>query len=559
MYNIIRNVVITRVKGASGKMIMTNEEIMKAVIYGRKSRDDQDSLEGQIEACKQWAEAQGILDYDIFVDEGDASSEDWNRPQLQAMLKNVKLGLYDAVIAVDQFRICRTDEFPIFRDILVENKCQFGSIEAGRFYNYENETDEMVSDVMTGIGKFQLAQIKKKLKRGTIQSALKGNYLGKKAPVGYYYDRTTKRLKQAANAYIIRDMFESYMNGMSTNDIAVKFNHDEKYQVEYIEKGIVKYMKWSSAGISRMLNNIVYLGHSLYGKTTQPKLKDEKGIRKRTTKKTSEEDQILVKGTHKPIVTQDEWNKVQAILQKRNVRVVPLKVSKHTFSGLISCSECTAIHTFQKSRGNKQRISSCQTRNYTDDLSSYTVCRNRGVNLDVFEEVFYAAFGERVEQLEKYLYLMNNDENSAAQQQKKQEALKAAKEKKIIDLKKKSKTIKENLEIGLYDEDEIQEKRDEVLDIKNQVKKLSDEVQAFETSVNESEVNQVETVLDRMKYFFTNKENPLMPEKEKNEILSEFVEKIIYNRTEKEIILYIIWKPEINEVLLESEEIIQAN
>lgn len=332
-------------------MIKTREDILKAVIYGRKSRDDQDSLEGQIEACKQWAEANGIVDYDIFIDQGDASSEDWNRPQFQAMLKNVKLGLYDAVIAVDQFRICRTDEFPNFRDILIENKCVFGSIEAGRFYNYEDETDEMVSDVMTGIGKFQLAQIKKKLKRGTIQSALKGNYLGKKAPVGYFYDRTTKRLKQAANAFIIRDMFESYINGLSTNDIAFKFNNDEKYQVEYIEKGIVKHMNWSSAGVSRMLNNIVYLGHSLYGKTTQPKVKDEKGIRKRTTKKTNEDDQILIKNTHKGIVTQEEWNTVQAILKKRNVRSAPLKIGKHTFSGLISCSECTGIHSFQKSRG----------------------------------------------------------------------------------------------------------------------------------------------------------------------------------------------------------------
>ena len=532
---------------------------MKAVLYGRKSRDDISSLEGQIEACKQWAEAHGIYDYDIFIDEGDASSEDWNRPKLQEMLKNIKLGLYDAVIAVDQFRICRTDDFPKFRDILVENKCVFGSVEASRFYNYEDETDEMVSDVMTGIGKFQLAQIKKKLKRGTIQSALKGNYLGKKAPVGYYYDRGTKRLKKSANAYIIRDMFTSYMEGMSTNDIAFKFNNNEKYQVEYIEKGIIKYMKWSSAGISRMLNNIVYLGHSLYGKTTQPKLTDEKGTRKRTTKKTSEEDQILVKDTHKPLVTQEEWNTVQAILKKRNVRSTPLKIGKHTFSGLISCSECTGIHTFQKSRGKKQRISSCQTRSYSDDLSSYSVCINKGCNLENFEIVFYAAFGERINQLERYLYLINNDENSAAQQQKKQEALKSVKEKQIADLKKTSSTIKGNLEANIYDDDEIQGKRDRVVELKNQIKKLSDEVEAFETAVDESEVNQVETVLDKMKNFFINKDNPLMTEKEKNEILSEFVEKIIYDKTGTDIQLYIVWKPEINEVLLEMEEVIQTN
>ena len=120
--------------------MITEDEISKAVIYGRKSREDADSLEGQIAACKQWAEAKGITDYDIFIDEGDASSEDWFRPEFQKMLKNINFGLYDAVIAVDQFRIGRTDDFSKFMDMLVENDCFFGSVEAGKFYDFEKSS-----------------------------------------------------------------------------------------------------------------------------------------------------------------------------------------------------------------------------------------------------------------------------------------------------------------------------------------------------------------------------------------------------------------------------------
>lgn len=533
-------------------MMITEDEISKAVIYGRKSREDADSLEGQIAACKQWAEAKGITDYDIFIDEGDASSEDWFRPEFQKMLKNINFGLYDAVIAVDQFRIGRTDDFSKFMDMLVENDCFFGSVEAGKFYDFENETDVMVSDVMTGIGKFQLSQIKKKLKRGTIQSAQKGNWLGKKAPVGYYYDRTTKRLKKSTNAFIIREMFELYMNGLSTNDIAFKFNHEENKKVEYIEKGIIKYMNWSSAGISRMLNNPVYVGHSLYGKTTQKKRTNEKGLKKRKTLKTNDSEQILVKNTHKGIVSSEEWDKVQALLKKRNSRSVALKIGKHTFSGFIHCSECKAVHSFQTSKGRKKRITTCQTRTYSDDLTSYTVCKNGGCNLDVFEDKFYAAFGERVKQLENYLDLIKNHDSNSLDHKMKKEALKVAKETKIKQLKKKADKITDNIEDCLYDDEKEALKKIEVKEIRIQIKELTEQIESYLEEQNDSELNQIEKIINNMKNFFTNKDNPLMTETEKNEILSEFIELIIYTKLDNEVHIKVIWKPEINDILEEN-------
>lgn len=531
-------------------MKKTTNDILKAVIYGRKSREDADSLDGQIAACKQWAEVQGITDYDIFIEEGSASSEDWNRPQLQAMLKNIKFGLYDAVIVVDQFRICRTDDFPKFRNILVENECFFGIVEDGQFYNYDDETHEMVSDVMTGIGKFQLAQIKKKLRRGTIQSAQKGNYLGKKAPVGYCYDRSTKRLKKSEQAYIIREMFERYLNGSSTNDIAFQFNHEENKQVEYIEKGIIKHMNWSSAGISRMLNNVVYIGHSLYGKTTQKKRTDERtGTRKRKTLKTEETEQILVKDTHEGIITLDEWDRVQALLKKRNSRSVPLKIGKHTFSGFIRCSECGSVHSFQKSKAGKQRITSCQTKNYSDDLTTYTVCGNGGCNLADFEKLFYAAFGKRINQLENYLDVIKNSENNATNYRAKKEELKEIKKSEINRLKNKANNINEMLEAGLYEDEDKREKFKEVKLLREKIKQLHDELDAHKEEENETELKQAEIVLEKMKAFLLNTNNLKMPEKEKNEILSEFVERIIYTKLNNEIHIKVIWKPEINEIL----------
>lgn len=152
-------------------------------------------------------------------------------------------------------------------------------------------------------------------------------------------------------------MFKLYLEGMSTKDIAFKFDHENVVT----SIGLI----WTPAGVSRTLNNPVYAGHLLYGKTTQKKVNG-----KRVTKKTKKEEQILVENTHEALIFQEDWEQVQVIKEKRNSRPPSLKLGKHKFSGLIVCGICGGVQSFQTSRGNKKRISSCQTRHYNEDIVS---------------------------------------------------------------------------------------------------------------------------------------------------------------------------------------------
>src|SRR4051812_31958886 len=158
-------------------------QVEKAAIYARKSREDQKSLEGQIQSNKDWCLRNGITNVDIYKEEGSASSEDWDREELQKMIRNLKHREYDMVIVVDQFRICRTDDFHIFKELLNDVDCLFAATETNKVYNFKNENDEFQSEILTSVGKLQLTQIKKKLKRGIIQSAKRRNWVGKKVPV----------------------------------------------------------------------------------------------------------------------------------------------------------------------------------------------------------------------------------------------------------------------------------------------------------------------------------------------------------------------------------------
>lgn len=521
--------------------------VEKAVIYARKSREDQMSLEGQVDYCKEWAERKDIINYDIFIDEGSSSSEDWEREEFQKMLAEIKNYQYDMVIVVDQFRICRTEDFHVFKGILKEVRCFFAQTESGTVQDFNNENDVLVAGVLTAIGEFQLTQIKKKLKRGTVQSVKKGNWMGKKTPVGYIYDKESKRLVFSKDKDIVRNMFELYMNGMSTKDIAYKFTHEQIETVDTKEP-----IKWSPSGISRMLNNIAYVGHSLYGKTTQPKIK---GTKKRQNIKTDKSIQHFKPDTHKGIVTKEEWEMVQSLLKKKNSKPPALKHAKHTFSGLIRCSECNSVHSFQTSKYKRKRITTCQKRIYNEDFTSYTMCKNGGSNLELFEELFYTALEKRMQRLEQYVELIKNNEIDETKQQLKKASMKLAKEKQINDWKNLIRKINKNIEAGTYlDEEEEDEKRKEIGEIKGKIKALNEDLQKDDSEEFISEATFVEKVIERMKQFLSGKDNAFMREEEKNDILNEFLEAIIYTKLDNEIKLKAIWKDNVEVIINNMEE-----
>lgn len=514
-----------------------------AFIYGRKSREKAETLDNQLNACKAWCTANGIKTVELFIEEGSASSEDWDREQLQEMIARIEAYETNAIIVTEQSRICRTDDFPKFREILQDIGVLFVETDYNKVYDYNNANDEFQSDIISAVNKQELNRAKVRLSRGTKESAKKGNYVGKKPPVGFEYDRKTKRLVQNEYAPIIREMFERYLSGMSTNDIAFKMTHDN-IVIPYEEKGILKNMVWTSATLSRLLNNVHYAGHSLYGRTSQKKNRKTK---KRETKATKETEQILIKNTHpkEAIVTPEEWDRIQEIKLKRNSRPPSLKLAKHTFSGFIRCKRCGAIHSFQtNNRNGKKRISSCLTRSYSDDLTSYEVCKNSGANLETFEILFYTAFSQRIKKLQDHIDLIKTAE--VPQDQRVDLRNRQIKEKKnmIQHLTGNFVKIQQGFELGIYEGQEVQ-KANEIKKIKNNIKILENEIEEIKAEKDNNEADHLEEILNNMKKFFAGKDNPKISGKEANEILRDFIETILYKKEGREIAIEIVWKKEV--------------
>jgi DNA invertase Pin-like site-specific DNA recombinase len=518
--------------------------------YGRKSREGAATLESQINACIEWAEKNDI-ELELFIEEGTQSSEEWDRPQLQAMLKKVERLEFDYVIVSEQTRISRNEDFSIFKRLMRETGTLFALADTNEEINYLNQNDAFKSGAIQLFGEYELATTKTRLKRGTVQSAKKGNWVAKKAPIGYQYDPVSKRLKKNKDAEVVRLMFDLYMNGMSTVEITHKFIH-ENINAYHKLKGEMVPVQWSKSTVSRSLNNIAYVGHTQYGKTTTKKIAGKKQV-----VAVDEEQQILIENTHEKIVSPEEWDKVQAIMKKKRNLPAGLKHAKHTFSGLILCKNCKSTHTFEMGSNGKKRISSCKSRIYNDDFTTYKMCGNSGGELENIEKLFDASLRETATQIENYIETIKEIQISGSKAKSKN-TQKNIKMQQVEQMKKKRKKIQGYLlEEDFFTGEEEIEKVREVKQLQNRIKGLEKEIEEMEEKEGESELDQFEKVLENINKFFSLKADSTISEKILNEVLSEFIGTVFYERNGRwaPMKIKVLLKDDIQEIFSGNEEL----
>ncbi|SFX52627.1 Site-specific DNA recombinase [Thermoactinomyces sp. DSM 45891] len=493
------------------------EKKKTVAVYVRKSREEEteDTLQRQqavlVDLCER-----NHWNYDVYKEVG--SSQELDRPELQKMISRIKLYHYDAVVSADQDRLSRNvGHLDQIKQTMVNAGCLF--VTPSRVYDFRKDDDDFISDIQSVLSKQEYQKIKARLVRGSRQSARDGNWLGKKSPIGYKYNRDTKKLELSEDALVIRKMFQLYVAGLSTKDIAYKFTQEGvKTTIDMI---------WSPAGVTRLLSNVAYIGHSLYGKTNQKKVDG-----KRTVSYTDSSEQILVENTHEPIVSQELFDQVQQLKKDRNSRPPALKLGKHKFSGLIRCSQCGGIHSFQGSRYGGKRISSCQTRIYSGD--SYTMCKNGGITLSKFEETFHYYFSQHVKKLERYADLIrehsSDDEPDYAQELE-------SKLKQITKLNNDIKRIQQGFMMEIFTQSEA---REQIQQIKQQIKSLEGQVRELEEEGSTTELDRVEMTLMKMRRFLAHGDK--LSEREANTVLRELIDVVMYTKTDEEFNIEITMK-----------------
>lgn len=311
-------------------------------LYLRKSRADIDAeARGEGEtlakhrtALNEYARRRGLLivrEYAEIVS-GDSIAA---RPQMQALLADVKAGMYAGVIVNDVDRLGRGDS--IDQEII---KLTFAAshtliITPTKDIDFANNTDEDLYDFKAFFARTEYKMISRRMAQGRHRSASAGQYMAGSAPIGYKAIREGKRrtiVPDEQTAPIVRMIFDWYARGEAgyqaiaqrLTAMGIKTNTGATFSVP---------------SVRNILRNPAYIGRYEFGARRSISI-IENG--QRIKKEKTVTPPIIVGNAHPAIIAPDVWQAVQdrARFARHRCPINTDKSIKNPLAGLVFCSEC---------------------------------------------------------------------------------------------------------------------------------------------------------------------------------------------------------------------------
>ncbi|GKU25459.1 recombinase family protein [Clostridium folliculivorans] len=472
---------------------------MIAAIYSRKSRlsEKGESIENQIELCKQYGNNLGVTNFLIYEDEG-FSGGNVNRPEFQKLLSDAKKKRFDYLICYRLDRISRNvADFSTTLEMLQKNKIEFVSIREQ--FDTSSPMGRAMVYISSVFAQLERETIAERIKDNMLELAKTGRWLGgtpplgfKSVPVEYVGKENIKKMYKLEvveeEINIVKTIFSLYLEKKSTSTVS-----------RYLCSNNVKGKNggdFSRNTVLQILNNPVYTfaDENMYnyfnnlGATLCNDFTGEYGLmvynkREGGKKDKSVEEWIVSAALHPGIVPSKQWIKCQEILNTNvNNPSVRSNTSKHfLLSGLVKCGNCgSSMSTWSNlnKRTNKlERYYRCELRNRASNR-----CSTKMLNAYAAEEAIITAL-KNID-TKSIVNLYSNDKNS--------EVTKLELQNEASSLKK---TLSANNKIiqGLVRKLALLEDRDTLKLIENEIKAVKNESISIEKRISEITLGQMAT------------------------------------------------------------------
>lgn len=199
-------------------------ERIPAVIYARYSSERQrdESIEGQIRECSEYARRNGFTIIDTYTDKALTGRTD-KRPGFQKMIADSDRHAFQAVICWKNDRFARNRyDAAVYKNKLKKNGVRL-------FYARESVPDGpegiILESVIEGMAEYYSANLSQNVKRGMYDSALQFKTLGRRV-LGYKTAEDGKFEIDPETAPIVRRIFAEYDSGKRMVDIYEDLNRD---------------------------------------------------------------------------------------------------------------------------------------------------------------------------------------------------------------------------------------------------------------------------------------------------------------------------------------------
>ena len=395
-----------------------------AALYMRLSREDGEnesaSITTQRKMLTAFAKENNFIIYDEYIDDGYTGTN-FDRPSFNRMINDIEENKINTVITKDLSRLGR-DYITAgqYTEVYFPQK-QVRYIAINDGYDSENAVNNDIAPFKNVINEMYARDISKKIRSSFTVKMKEGNYIGNFAPYGYCKDTENKNhfLINEETAPIVKEIFYMASKGHKPADIAKHLNMKNipsplAYRCNKYHLDINKYKtdgEWRAGTISRMLKNIVYIGHMAQGKTTKV------SFRLKTTITKSKDDWFVVENTHAPIIDKETFETVQRYSQNRAYNKKNNFIN--IFSGIAKCADCGKN---MSSVGTRKKGSTANLECGAYKLKGAKACTNHFIDYDVLYKIVLDTLKEQIslsEQDKKEILNEVLKENSKAQRQNK--------------------------------------------------------------------------------------------------------------------------------------------
>lgn len=175
--------------------------------------------------------------------------------------------------------------------------------------NTLNEDSEMLITILSCFAQAESESISKNVSWGIHQSFKNGNVpMQYSRLLGYRKSEDGQTEIVPDEAEVVKEIYRCYLDGMSMNLIADRLN----------EKGLTTKKSnspYRKSVIQRILTNEKYTGDAILQKTYVTDC-----ITKKTRKNNGELPMYIVKNHHEPIISRDDFNRVQEEMARRSAK-----------------------------------------------------------------------------------------------------------------------------------------------------------------------------------------------------------------------------------------------
>ena len=318
-------------------------------IYCRLSQDDGSAGEsGSIQTQKtlltQYCKEHGIHIADYYCDDG-WSGTNFERPEFKRMINDIESGRINTVIVKDLSRFGREyAQMGLYIEHYFEQKgVRFIAVAEG--VDSKNGLDNLMLPMTNVINSLYARQASTKTKAAHRARASSGMYMGSHAPFGYQKDPKDRHhlIVDPDAADVVKDIFQMFADGIGYVRMTKILRERKVLNPQaYFNQNNPDYYKnsdywrkpfdWHATSVRVILNNPVYLGNVVFGRTKTKGFFDKQRI------EADESEWIVKENTHEAIITRELWDTVHQMMKAR--RRENSTGTVQPFAGLVKCADC---------------------------------------------------------------------------------------------------------------------------------------------------------------------------------------------------------------------------